>query len=46
MAVELRINILAYEYSGYGDSKDQVSDYNILENIFTTYKFAITKLKY
>ncbi len=46
MAYTLNINILAYEYTGYGLSTGKTSDEEILSDIFAAYDFLINVLNF
>ncbi|XP_001347181.1 hypothetical protein (macronuclear) [Paramecium tetraurelia strain d4-2] len=42
----LRINIFAYEYSGYGLSQGKCTDLNIINNIQVAYEFLVSQLNF
>lgn len=46
MASELDVNILAYEYTGYGDTNEKPSDLDIISDIEDAYYFAINQLNF
>ena len=46
MAYNLKINILIYEYMGYGEYKGQVNDKQIIVDIQKVYSFATTGLQF
>lgn len=41
MSLELNVNMIAYEYTGYGDSKKKVNDYEVCKDIQAVYNFLI-----
>ncbi|CAD8048831.1 unnamed protein product [Paramecium sonneborni] len=42
----LRINIFAYEYSGYGLSQGKCTDLNIINNIQVAYQFLVQQMNF
>ena len=44
LCILIQINIVAYEYTGYGESTGVVSDIALIENVKTAYDFANKKL--
>ncbi|CAD8046094.1 unnamed protein product [Paramecium primaurelia] len=46
LCTNLRINVFAYEYSGYGLSQGKCTDLNIINNIQVAYDFLVSQLKF
>lgn len=46
LSLNCKINVLAYDYCGYGISKGNTSDLNIIDDIISVYNFAINILQY
>lgn len=46
LSYNCKINVLAYDYSGYGISEGETTDLNIIDDILAMYYFARNKLNY
>eukprot|EP01017_Pseudomicrothorax_dubius_P051564 TRINITY_DN9954_c0_g1_i1.p1 TRINITY_DN9954_c0_g1~~TRINITY_DN9954_c0_g1_i1.p1 ORF type:complete len:112 (-),score=12.17 TRINITY_DN9954_c0_g1_i1:361-696(-) len=46
LALNLKINIFAYEYSGYGQSEGSPSDFNCILDIKAAYDYLVNKLNF
>lgn len=44
LAYNLKINVLAYDYAGYGQSTGKTTDINILADLEATYEFSMNQL--
>jgi len=42
LSFNLKVNIIAYDYYGYGDSSSSPSDINIIQNVQLVYIFALS----
>ena len=46
LSVSLKINVVGYDYNGYGLSKGKAGDLNCIKNLISVYMYVNEKLKY